>query len=307
MAEAEVRAFVIKKTQESLGRFIKRPPLTEKLLRKPPFRFLHDIVTAVIRQHGLMEGLFTAEEMISDNVKDKERKIAFLQKVIDTMRLVTGAQLNVRPSKIVAGQEAERTNELLQAIGKTLERKLSSTKAVEQVLAASTGPSDPSAEPATQPTELTAPTTKADKSSKTSKSKTKEKTKEEAQVNGKPRRSKQGSESRSKETGKQSSESRSSKQDGEVKSRREKKNREEKPAEPEVLGEVAPVNPSAPEITPDSSLPPQSLPDSTGVLENTHQPEEAQSLEPALTAEPPQLGTEESSTVLGGTVEPLQT
>ena len=38
---------VIKKTQKVLGKYIKKPPLSEKLLGKPPFRYLHDIFNVV--------------------------------------------------------------------------------------------------------------------------------------------------------------------------------------------------------------------------------------------------------------------
>lgn len=45
-------------------------------------------------------------------------KMAFLQKAIDVVVLVTGEPLAVRPAHIVAGHEPEKTNELLQAIAK---------------------------------------------------------------------------------------------------------------------------------------------------------------------------------------------
>lgn len=76
---------MIKKTQDQLGKYFKKPPLTEKLLRKPPFRFLHDIITAIIKETGFLKGLFTDEELNSDNIKDKEAKLAFLTKLIDVV------------------------------------------------------------------------------------------------------------------------------------------------------------------------------------------------------------------------------
>jgi hypothetical protein len=43
----EIDPAVIKKTQETLGKIINKPQLTDALLAKPPFRFLHDIIKAV--------------------------------------------------------------------------------------------------------------------------------------------------------------------------------------------------------------------------------------------------------------------
>ncbi|XP_055494453.1 TRAF3-interacting protein 1 isoform X1 [Leucoraja erinacea] len=124
----------VKRTQDSLGKVIKKPPLTEKLLSKPPFRYLHDIFTEVIRITGFLKGLYTDFEMKSDNVKDKDAKIAFLQKAIDVVMMVSGDSLSVKPARIVAGHEPEKTNELLQAIAKCCLNKLSSDDSVRRVL-----------------------------------------------------------------------------------------------------------------------------------------------------------------------------
>ena len=67
----------VKKTQESLGKYVKKPPLTDKLLNKPPFRFLHDVISAVIRETGFFHGLYNEVENKSENVKGLSLIIQF--------------------------------------------------------------------------------------------------------------------------------------------------------------------------------------------------------------------------------------
>jgi len=130
---------IIKKTKDSLGKIITKPPLTEKLLSKPPFRFLHDIITEVIRNTGFLKGLLTAEEKDSKQVTNREAKVAFLQKIIGCVSLVHGSALSVKPSKVVAGQEPEKTNELLQVIARCIRKNMSSDEAVKEILTGKSG------------------------------------------------------------------------------------------------------------------------------------------------------------------------
>ncbi|NXF10304.1 MIPT3 protein, partial [Smithornis capensis] len=135
---------VAQRTRETLGQVIHKPPLTDALLSKPPFRYLHDLISEVIRATGFLKGLYTDSELNSDNVKDKNSKMNFLQKAIDVVVLVTGEPLSVKPARVVAGYEPEKTNEFLQAIGKCCLNKarhcylyilLSADAAVKRVLA----------------------------------------------------------------------------------------------------------------------------------------------------------------------------
>ena len=118
---------MIKQTQTSLGQFVKKPPLTDKLLTKPPFRFLHDVISAIITDTGSLEGLYDEREMKSDNVKDKEAKVEYLTKLIDCISFTTGENLSVKPGKIVSGQEADKTNEMLQVLASILINKVTTS------------------------------------------------------------------------------------------------------------------------------------------------------------------------------------
>ncbi|XP_060875849.1 TRAF3-interacting protein 1 [Metopolophium dirhodum] len=114
---------LVKRVQLTLSKYINKPQLTEKLLNKPPFKFLHDIVTNVIQSTGYLTDVFTDEEIISTNVTTKESKIKFLEKLITAIQSTTNKTISARPSKIVAGLEVTKTLELLIAIVFGIETK----------------------------------------------------------------------------------------------------------------------------------------------------------------------------------------
>ena len=45
--EQKIDPGIVKKTQDTLGRVIQAPALTEKLLNRPPVQFIQDIVKSV--------------------------------------------------------------------------------------------------------------------------------------------------------------------------------------------------------------------------------------------------------------------
>nr|CAD2202604.1 unnamed protein product [Meloidogyne enterolobii] len=104
------------KTRALFAPLIQRPVLTDQLLNRPPFKFLHDIVSEVIKSTGYSDGLFTVDELDSTKASSsRDSKIAFLQKLIDLLN-INGELDDLKPAKIVAGKEPELTNILLQSL-----------------------------------------------------------------------------------------------------------------------------------------------------------------------------------------------
>ncbi|CAG7785395.1 unnamed protein product [Allacma fusca] len=132
----EVDAVLVKKvkqTQEVLGNFIRRPPLTEKHLMKPPFRFIHDIVMAVTDSTGFLYGLYEGPELDAATITTRETKTAWMQKFVDCIKLATNEDIDIKISKILAGQEPAKTNELLILLGNALAKNINSDKAVQAI------------------------------------------------------------------------------------------------------------------------------------------------------------------------------
>lgn len=85
MSSDTINDEIVKKTQKILGKYVKKPVLTEKLLKKPPFRFLHDVIVAIISETGFLKRLFSDNELNSTSFTEKEAKIAFLNKLIEAV------------------------------------------------------------------------------------------------------------------------------------------------------------------------------------------------------------------------------
>lgn len=107
---------LIPKTQELLQPLIAKPKLADKLLLKPPFRFLHDIFAALTQATGFAKGLYNDFELDSANMKEKNQKITYLDKMVVCVGQCLSRDIDVRPAKIVAGLEPENTNVFLQAL-----------------------------------------------------------------------------------------------------------------------------------------------------------------------------------------------
>lgn len=67
--------------KSKMAELIQRPKMSDKLLSKPPFRFLHDTISAISAATGFGEGLFSDAELDSASITDKNAKIAYLEKI----------------------------------------------------------------------------------------------------------------------------------------------------------------------------------------------------------------------------------
>jgi len=116
----------IRKTQSTVGNLVQSPPLSIKLLARPPVRYLKDIFCAIQetpQAKGFANGLFTEKEL-QNCCQSRESKYLFLTGLITLVAASTDNKKllsDLRVPKVAAGREPIKTNKLLQELAKAVE------------------------------------------------------------------------------------------------------------------------------------------------------------------------------------------
>ena len=83
--------------------------------------------------HQILHFLQLKEEMDSKANHEKDAKIAILTKMITLTEMMIEEKMDVKPSKIVAGMEPERTNYFLQQLFRAATSGMDSTPYVRKI------------------------------------------------------------------------------------------------------------------------------------------------------------------------------
>lgn len=132
------------------------PEMTPNLLKRPPFRFIHDIVSAIDERFAAYNHVIPVELQDSAKVDTKEKKIEYLTILIGYVEKLMKVKLDVNPKKIVSGHEPEKTNVFLQylaaAVGYAQQDKAqeAAKQATKEVTTASSSTHENASTPATQ-------------------------------------------------------------------------------------------------------------------------------------------------------------
>jgi len=96
---------------------IEKPKMQEKLLQKPPPKYIYDIIINTMGATEFPRGLFTEEELDPKYFdSDPKNKMSILQKAIDITMIVLNEKLEIKTKNILKGEEPEKTNLFLQAL-----------------------------------------------------------------------------------------------------------------------------------------------------------------------------------------------
>jgi hypothetical protein len=104
----------IHRTLQGIGAHVQKPRLTADRLKRPPFRFLYDVVSALRDEFGEKGAPWLVQLQASGVPNSKDSKIAWLDEWARCLSAEIGFDVNISSLKIVCGQAPEDSNLLLQ-------------------------------------------------------------------------------------------------------------------------------------------------------------------------------------------------
>ena len=122
-------------TGKMLGSLIEKPKMTEKLLKKPPPKYIYDIILNTMKKTNFPKGLLTDQEMDHKYFEaDPHHKLAILQKVVDITRIVVNENFDIKCSNILKGEQPDKTNYFLQMFYKAATNGNDNTPLIQKYL-----------------------------------------------------------------------------------------------------------------------------------------------------------------------------
>ena len=122
-------------TGKMFSSLIQKPKMTEKLLKKPPPKYIYDIILNTMKATGFPKGLYTPEEEDHKYFEsDAHHKLDILQKAIDITKIVMNENFDIKCTNILKGEQPEKTNYFLQLFYKAATNGKDNTPLIQKYL-----------------------------------------------------------------------------------------------------------------------------------------------------------------------------
>ena len=102
------------KTMQVYGSFIEYPQLTEKYLKRPPFKYLFQIFISLNQKTNFAEGLLKDSELDAEFYDSPAKKMTFLKQVLKVVYKGLNKPCPLKPESVIKGVDCDKTNEFLQ-------------------------------------------------------------------------------------------------------------------------------------------------------------------------------------------------
>ena len=122
-------------TGKMFSSLIEKPKMTEKLLKKPPPKYIYDIILNTMKKTNFPKGLLTDQEMDHKYFEaDPHHKLAILQKVVDITKIVVNENFEIKCTNILKGEQPDKTNHFLQMFYKAATNGKDNTPLIQKYL-----------------------------------------------------------------------------------------------------------------------------------------------------------------------------